>query len=169
MNCPNCKTASFVRTEYESVEINQCKSCHGVWLDQDALTQIIENRTVKFGQQDIIETISTTFAGMPQAEMEKATRECPICCRQLSPINYSYNSGIILDICSQGHGLWLDQGELEKIQQYREYWHDNIKENEQSITRLIEDIEEKPTQVGFQSLLFNLSIEISDIISKLKR
>jgi Zn-finger nucleic acid-binding protein len=36
------------------------------------------------------------------------------------PINYDYSSGIILDRCPEGHGLWLDGGELEKVQITRE-------------------------------------------------
>ena len=39
----------------------------------------------------------------------------------MQTINYDYSSGIILDRCPQGHGLWLDAGELEQVQIVREH------------------------------------------------
>lgn len=42
MNCPVCKTTSLVMTERQSIEIDYCPDCRGVWLDRGELDKIIE-------------------------------------------------------------------------------------------------------------------------------
>jgi Zn-finger nucleic acid-binding protein len=46
---------------------------------------------------------------------------CPKCNGVMHPVNYSYSSGIIIDRCAD-HGIWLDRGELDKVQLSRETW-----------------------------------------------
>ena len=41
--------------------------------------------------------------------------KCPIDQRELAPRNYE--SGIVIDGCPECHGVWLQQGELERIQE----------------------------------------------------
>ena len=47
---------------------------------------------------------------------------CPRCHETLPPVNYQGNSGIIVNTCENGHGIWLDAGELPKIQIFMEQW-----------------------------------------------
>jgi Zn-finger nucleic acid-binding protein len=42
MKCPVCDT-SLKLGDREGVEVDYCPKCHGVWLDQDELEQIIEH------------------------------------------------------------------------------------------------------------------------------
>jgi Zn-finger nucleic acid-binding protein len=43
MNCPDCKEESVMSTiERHETEIDFCKKCQGVWLDQGKLEKIIE-------------------------------------------------------------------------------------------------------------------------------
>ncbi len=169
MNCPTCQTSTLITTEYESVEIDVCKTCHGVWLDENEVGAIVKNRTLKFSDEDIKNTIKSTFAGVTSSEQEKEARACPKCQKKLNVINYSYDSGIIIDICPDHHGLWLDNHELEKIQHFREYWKDNVDENLESLTKMVEKVNENPAPKGFHSLLFNLSVEVSEIMKKIKK
>lgn len=41
MKCPNCNEI-LVMTERQSVEIDYCPACRGVWLDKGELDKIIE-------------------------------------------------------------------------------------------------------------------------------
>jgi uncharacterized protein len=41
MLCPNCKIA-LVMSERQSIEIDYCPQCRGVWLDRGELDKIIE-------------------------------------------------------------------------------------------------------------------------------
>ena len=42
MKCPNCPDVSLVMTERQSVEIDYCPQCRGVWLDRGELDKLIE-------------------------------------------------------------------------------------------------------------------------------
>lgn len=42
MNCPVCKDVKLVVSERQSVEIDYCPECRGVWLDRGELDKIIE-------------------------------------------------------------------------------------------------------------------------------
>jgi Zn-finger nucleic acid-binding protein len=60
----------------------------------------------------------------------------------MHPVNYSYSSGIIIDRCAD-HGLWLDRGELEKVQINREAWAKKAEKSrehwEEMVTKVAED------------------------------
>ncbi|NDC23341.1 MAG: hypothetical protein EB078_06810 [Proteobacteria bacterium] len=38
----------------------------------------------------------------------------------MNALNYAYQSGVVIDTCPNGHGVWLDSGELEKVQIFKE-------------------------------------------------
>ncbi|PPK37311.1 hypothetical protein CD175_20995 [Pseudomonas laurylsulfatiphila] len=42
MQCPICKDIALVMTERQSIEIDYCPQCRGVWLDRGELDKIIE-------------------------------------------------------------------------------------------------------------------------------
>lgn len=42
MLCPVCKETQLVMTERQSIEIDYCPQCRGVWLDRGELDKIIE-------------------------------------------------------------------------------------------------------------------------------
>ena len=42
MQCPICKDTALVMTERQSIEIDYCPQCRGVWLDRGELDKIIE-------------------------------------------------------------------------------------------------------------------------------
>jgi Zn-finger nucleic acid-binding protein len=42
MDCPVCKNTKLVITERQSIEIDYCPNCRGVWLDRGELDKIID-------------------------------------------------------------------------------------------------------------------------------
>lgn len=42
MKCPMCKEPDLIMSERQSVEIDYCPKCRGVWLDRGELDKIIE-------------------------------------------------------------------------------------------------------------------------------
>jgi len=42
MLCPVCKTQALTLSERQSIEIDYCPQCRGVWLDRGELDKIIE-------------------------------------------------------------------------------------------------------------------------------
>lgn len=107
---------------YEGVEIDICKVCAGVWLDFGELTTIIETKERTWPENIINKVLSSTGTSGVSFEEQDRKLFCPKCEAVLPPANYQGNSGVIVNACENNHGLWLDAGELAKIQIYMERW-----------------------------------------------
>ena len=140
MNCPRC---SVVLTQeiYEGVEIDRCPSCKGTWLDSGELTKIIDTREEAFDTALVQETLETASSGVPPGE-EATVVKCPKCDSAMRANNYDYKSGIIIDTCRNGHGVWLDGKELEKIQIFREHCSNEIEKNKDEWLALVRSVTE---------------------------
>jgi len=110
---------------YEGVEIDRCPHCKGVWLDAGELQAIETNQDSDF--RDIPGTTFDQVAaavGMAKAA-EEAPRKCPTCESELYKKEYAFSSQIMIDSCPKGHGIWLDAGELSRLQMFYESQSDN--------------------------------------------
>lgn len=45
MKCPVCKTPDLMMAERQSIEIDYCPTCRGVWLDRGELDKLIARET----------------------------------------------------------------------------------------------------------------------------
>ena len=123
MQCPTCQTP--LRTmDYEGIRIDSCGDCGGTWLDAGELKHVVRAREVRFDPDERRAIASAAkITGIKMSEVDRAYT-CPKCKEQTSAIHYGGDSGIIIDRCPACRGIWLDQGELEKIQQIVEGWED---------------------------------------------
>ncbi|SMF22686.1 zf-TFIIB domain-containing protein [Pseudobacteriovorax antillogorgiicola] len=110
---------------YEGEEIDLCQTCGGTWLEPDELKKIIEKKDIEFSPSD--------YSEIKADENQETTRAidlgrlvCVVCTRNLKQLNFSYSSGIIVDYCPEGHGIWLDHHELERIQVFSERWQEKL-------------------------------------------
>ncbi len=51
MKCPVCKDANLVMTERQSIEIDYCPECRGVWLDRGELDKLVERAERQAGDR----------------------------------------------------------------------------------------------------------------------
>ena len=61
MDCPLCKK-NMTQEQYESVQIDVCPSCKGVWLDQDELGRVVSTQEETFTMDAIKKTLDETVA-----------------------------------------------------------------------------------------------------------
>lgn len=125
MRCPGCD--SNLRTiGYEGIDIESCAVCGGEWLDADELGKIVRIREQRFSaaERSAIDA-GARIPGIPVAEIEREV-VCPHCGVTTEPINYGGDTGIIINRCRGCRGIWVDSGELEKIQVLVEAWKDNL-------------------------------------------
>ncbi len=139
MKCLRCRDIECEIKIYEGVEIDVCPSCGGVWLDSGELKKIIDSREVVFDKEYIKEVVENSFAGVSDDEQNKQLI-CPKCGDSLYASNYDYASGIIIDVCPNGDGMWLDEGELQKIEAYREGWEKRAAEMEKELSDMAEEV-----------------------------
>ena len=108
---------------YESEVVDRCSKCHGFWCDDDELGRITEARLKKFSDADHSDIKAQEGAAQVSAEFDLfVSLRCPVCRKPMQRLNYSYSSGIIIDRCVDGHGVWLDEDELERVQLFVERW-----------------------------------------------
>ena len=108
MNCPICKTAMIV-LELNQIEVDNCPTCGGVWLDPDEMDLLLEGSA---GRDEIRANLKF---GEPSDEK---ARRCPLCRRKMEKSRVrrkASDAGIQIDRCKRGHGTWLDGGELDAI------------------------------------------------------
>jgi len=103
--CPKCGT-SLAATTLETIPVDQCPTCHGIWFDeqelQSALTKSHDLRKEVHGR-----------SGDPSLDQKRGA--CP---RDKSGLLRAFSATddrIILDMCPDCHGLWLDGGELDRL------------------------------------------------------
>lgn len=110
MECPVCKNPMVI-LELDKVEIDYCPACKGIWLDGGELELLAENTrgAISFESAD---------------NVKEKKYKCPICNRKMNKVEFE-KSGIIIDRCKNGHGLWFDKGELNSLLSIKELNHNN--------------------------------------------
>lgn len=125
MNCPNCQEPLTPMT-YEGITIESCPGCEGEWLDPGELKHVVTTRDVLFDEEE--RRAIAAAARITPIEVDREDRDlvCPKCGGQTDAINYGGDSGIVIDKCTTCGGIWLDAGELEKVQMLVEGWQDKL-------------------------------------------
>ena len=111
MLCPRCQLE--LRTQdYEGVETDMCDSCWGFWLDTGELEIILAKENLQFSDEEreqILSMRSASKAGPTDPA------PCPKCNQVMKREHYDESIHLIIDRCVQ-HGIWLDTGEIKKVQ-----------------------------------------------------
>lgn len=146
--CPICQER-MEEKEYEAVPIDICRKCGGVWLDKDELYRIVETREEKFSEEEKSKVSPEELKQPKQQELVEEIK-CPICGALMNRFAYACFSGVIIDRCPQGDGVWLDKGELEKIQIYVEKSEEMSERDYAKYTRILTqaklDLEQRQQQ-----------------------
>lgn len=101
--CPDCGDEMYTM-DLEGVEVELCARCSGMWLDQGELVQASG------------EYVDTTFSADEASEAGKSRRNCPDSGTTLWRRSFTRGAPVMVDQCPQCGGMFLDEGELSKIQ-----------------------------------------------------
>ncbi len=104
MNCPKC-LAELGPMVLDNVRLEFCVGCRGLWFDDEETVFMAE--------------LTNDFPNPQSARTEgKPTRyACPHCKKRLEEIHFSSPHHVQLDRCLSCHGVWLDRGELRKVEE----------------------------------------------------
>ena len=105
MQCPVCNVPMIV-LEYESVEVDYCARCRGVWLDAGELELL-------FG--DVAACNAFMSGGDPSQAKGEKPRRCPLCNKKMAKDVTDGGHPVVYDRCKRGDGLWFDKGELTAV------------------------------------------------------
>lgn len=113
--CPDCRIP-MDQMSFREVQLDDCPQCGGIWFDDGELKKL-----QSIGDQLSFHTLEEKAVPdrsvMPQ---EAAAKLCPVCNERLTPYRYMYSSDVVLDECDDCYGVWVQDGELEKMAHYLE-------------------------------------------------
>lgn len=117
--CPGCG-AELNKTNFGGAMIDACPNCAGLWFDDGELSLILQGEPEAMMQMD-----AHFQPGAATIDGERALK-CPRCETKLAPYPFAGQSDISLDRCESCNGVWIDNGELNKMAGYlREAKSDN--------------------------------------------
>jgi Zn-finger nucleic acid-binding protein len=103
MKCPNGHGV-LAPTRRDSVEMEACPTCNGMWLSAQAL-DALENKAFDLGDDE---------KGSLVFEAEPSARPCPACGEAMQSFEFrAYD--LQLEFCPAGHGFWLDADEDKRV------------------------------------------------------
>jgi Zn-finger nucleic acid-binding protein len=116
MKCPRDGSELTARTYEAKVEIDECATCGGSWLDQGELETI--QRTIERDHRQAldqpVDTMAEGLEGLRQRQLGPVA--CLKCGAEMEARPYGQGSQVVIDACPAGCGLWLDQGEMAALE-----------------------------------------------------
>lgn len=113
--CPRCH-GPLTAADFDGVALETCEGCRGQWLGPRQLRDLISSRDREPQPEAAGALRRSPVRGVALARVREDL-PCPNCGQVMEPFNYGGDTGIILDKCRQCGGLWLDGGELDKVQE----------------------------------------------------
>jgi Zn-finger nucleic acid-binding protein len=146
MKCASCSKGTR-EVEYEGVTLDVCAGCGSAWLDGGELKTIIKVREKRFTPAEIKAIRGVDEKILTKVDSIKGRYHCPKCDKQMDRINYGVTSGVLIDKCASGHGIFLDGGELEAVQILAEQWSEKLGEDLQkygpAVRKVKQDLDER--------------------------
>ena len=106
MNCPKCKSEDFSEfTSKEGVVVDFCSQCKGIWFDRGEIAFYVETSKDVPSKRDSLMSAQSTEHGCPKCEESK-----------LVEMPYLPGEELMIDFCTQCHGIWLDYKEMPKLE-----------------------------------------------------
>jgi hypothetical protein len=120
MICPH-DGSEMEKRKYEGLfEIDYCNTCHGIWLDPQELEAIQEIKVNDYKSElkQIPDYVGSSFLMSESRDNNQIV--CPRCSSVMERKEYGYCSQVYVDYCINGHGIWLDEGELKDLELFYE-------------------------------------------------
>jgi len=116
--CPvcNCALDTITIEGIAGFAIERCGTCYGLFFDPEELPVLIA-ATVDNVYSVNMKTLWHLNQTAPLNERRKAYVACPVCRELMNRVNFGARSGVVVDQCK--HGIWLDNGELRKLLEWR--------------------------------------------------
>jgi len=138
MICPVCKCDMIV-VEYHNIELDYCTTCKGVWFDSGELELLLESHGLEEAKL-FLDNILT----YPEALSSEKKRKCPICSHKMKKTTIGEQLKILIDICSEEHGLWFDGGEVTQLTRHLAGEHPPKQDSREQVISFLEEVFEAP-------------------------
>lgn len=104
---------------YEEAMIWACPDCRGTFMPLDQLDAITANESRPRTDLEQLDAVDRASPKLPLLDHIRAELACPWCSDPMRRSVFDGDSGIGIDTCDTC-GVWLDPGELERAEAWRE-------------------------------------------------
>ena len=108
MDCPKC-SGEMELVYYSRIEVDRCKDCGGLWFQPEELRRLRDD----VWMADYIIDTGDKVAGKKADAIKDY--HCPICGDSMLHENDKNQKHITYESCPNGHGTYLDSGELTDL------------------------------------------------------
>jgi uncharacterized protein len=138
MICPVCKRDMIV-VEYHNIELDYCTGCKGVWFDSGELELLLESQGLEETKLFLDNILNS-----PEAVSSEKKRKCPICGHKMKKTTIGEQTKILIDVCSEEHGLWFDGGEVNQLIRHLAGKHPPKGDSREEVVSFLEEVFEAP-------------------------
>ena len=125
MRCPRDQAELNKKTYEGNVEVDECPTCAGVFLDHGEL-ETIQAAVEKEHRHEHAEAAAPEGVERERGALDAAV-DCPRCQKPMERRRYGLGSMTVIDECAEGCGMWLDGGELAELEQLYEKSQDEVR------------------------------------------
>lgn len=118
MNCPVCHEGMEL-LEHNGRSLHRCISCSGLLVPGKLFNDIAHENGKQLQPLIVISEGNKTVK-------QKKKKKCPGCAKHMTVTNFKWDSEIKIDYCSDCELIWLDNGELQKINVFMENKHPDL-------------------------------------------
>lgn len=128
--CAKCLN-EMAQVQVGNITIDVCRGCGGIWFDLDELMSTIQ---MESGDREKLgDCLLEESARKDGWNQDPAF--CPRCGSALKPQHFDKDLPIIIDVCPQEHGIWLDKGEFTEIRRFYDEVNKQLLPDKQETTR----------------------------------
>ena len=108
MECPIDGT-TLETHKVHSINVEECIRCRGLWFQKGELRKAKDETDPDLQWLDF-----DLWSDQESFVADWSSRMCPQCGKNMATISYGA-TGVTIDYCAEGHGIWLDKGEFQAI------------------------------------------------------
>lgn len=107
-DCPRCGDSLTERT-FGATKIDGCAGCGGLWFDCQELNSVTRDPLCSLME------VERAFDRALLSDAAGGAMHCPRCDAPLKEFSFPHTPNVLLDACTRCKGIWMDDGEMEKI------------------------------------------------------
>jgi Zn-finger nucleic acid-binding protein len=125
MRCPRDQAELTTKTYEGGVDVDECPTCAGVFLDHGEL-EAIQAAVEKDHHHEHADAAAPAGVDEVRGALD-APVDCPRCGKRMERRRYGLGSMTVIDECAEGCGMWLDGGELAELERLYETSQDEVR------------------------------------------
>ncbi len=134
--------------------IERCQQCFGLFFDPGEIETLLKSAVSNVFQ---VNPILLTNINKERFSNKQPVRyiKCPVCQEFMQRVNFGHRSGVVIDRC-QKHGIWLDNGEISHLMEWKKAGGQILSEKQQSRrSRLKKDSTSQADTIVSQTKIFS--------------